>query len=61
MINVVGTLKIAILLFDNFTALDVVGPYEVYQRYQIQRLIWWLSSLDYIRMLKDCKCWLIIP
>jgi transcriptional regulator GlxA family with amidase domain len=23
------TLKIAILLFDNFTALDVVGPYEV--------------------------------
>ncbi len=24
-----GTLKIAILLFDNYTALDVVGPYEV--------------------------------
>jgi len=29
MINMIGTLKIAILLFDNFTALDVVGPYEV--------------------------------
>jgi putative intracellular protease/amidase len=25
----IGTLKIAILLFDNYTALDVVGPYEV--------------------------------
>ena len=29
MINMVEPLKIAILLFDNFTALDVVGPYEV--------------------------------
>ena len=29
MINMIGTLKIAILLFDNFTAFDVVGPYEV--------------------------------
>jgi len=29
MINMIGTLKIAILLFDNYTALDVVGPYEV--------------------------------
>ncbi len=29
MIDMVETLKIAILLFDNFTALDVVGPYEV--------------------------------
>jgi len=29
MINMTGTLKIAILLFDNYTPLDVVGPYEV--------------------------------
>lgn len=29
MVDMIGTLKIAILLFDNFTALDVVGPYEV--------------------------------
>jgi putative intracellular protease/amidase len=27
--GMVTTLKIAILLFDNYTALDVVGPYEV--------------------------------
>jgi len=31
------TLKIAILLFDNYAALDVTGPYEVYQ---IQRFTW---------------------
>jgi len=29
MINMQSTLKIAILLFENFAALDVVGPYEV--------------------------------
>ena len=29
MIQTNGTFKIAMLLFDNYTALDVVGPYEV--------------------------------
>jgi len=28
---------------------------KCYQRYQMQRFIWWLLSLDCIRMLKDCK------
>ena len=28
-IDTIIIMKIAILLFDNFTALDIVGPYEV--------------------------------
>jgi transcriptional regulator GlxA family with amidase domain len=46
------TLKIAILLFDNFTALDVVGPYEVLSKIPNSRI--YMVAIE-PKLVKDIK------